>query len=371
MKKTNKKRVGKVTFLVVSRLAIISLMVSLFVVVPSVTYVYSNGQQRLKDELFGKTASYQGILKLWNVDTFEGGSGSRSEYLEKICVNFEKKNKGVFIKVENLTVDQMIANISIGEFPDLFSFGTGVAGYLKDKMIELDNNFSKKLLSNFYSAGLDGSRLKAVAWSYGGYALISSTDRIENAGKNVDVNLNNLAFELSYDKQYKKQTKHINSLTFGANEYVNALNVFSRHFRNQSIVDLANSGVVDSLYNKQTPYLAYTNFILKKSSMLLGSQRDIHRIQSKVMAGVEIDCLITPLAEFTDLVSYISVLDNSNKNIIKVCKEFISFLLSKESQLKLESIGMLSPVGVKLYKDGGMKELEMAINEHTKVANIF
>ena len=37
--------------------------------------------------------NFSGVIELWNVDTFEGGSVSRAAFLEKRAIEFEKKNK--------------------------------------------------------------------------------------------------------------------------------------------------------------------------------------------------------------------------------------------------------------------------------------
>ena len=51
---------------------------------------------------------YQGVLTLWNVDTFEGGSGARSGWLEKKAIAFEKQNKGIYF--EHFTINFFIVH---------------------------------------------------------------------------------------------------------------------------------------------------------------------------------------------------------------------------------------------------------------------
>ena len=368
MKKLNKKKVKRISFIVISRMTLVVVLAIILAVFPTIKIIESN-EDGLFSKFIGNKSEYQGIIKLWNVDTFEGGSSSRASYLENLALAFEKKNKGLYIKVENITPSEMIANINIGVYPHLFSFGTGVAGYLKEKMIDLPGDFAKLIRSNFYSAGLMGSSLKAVAWAVGGYSLISTSEKIENAGKEVSQELKSFALNLAYDKTYKKSTRHINSLTFGCNQYTNGLDAYSRAFY-QSAVEMAESGVIDQKYNTQTPYDAYLSFITGKSSMLLGTQRDIYRMENRLVSGAEVDVIYQPLGEYTDLVNYISVI-KSEKTIQNMCIKFISFMLTKENQLKLESLGMLSPTNYEIYQNGVLKRLEKAIGEATIVKSLF
>ena len=39
------------------------------------------------------------VLVMWHVDTFEGGTGSRQDFLMKTAVAFEKENGGVYVSV--------------------------------------------------------------------------------------------------------------------------------------------------------------------------------------------------------------------------------------------------------------------------------
>ncbi|MCX4286493.1 MAG: hypothetical protein OSJ68_04265, partial [Clostridia bacterium] len=43
------------------------------------------------------SAQYKGVIELWNVETFEGGCGSRSTWLTNKSAKFESANKGLFV----------------------------------------------------------------------------------------------------------------------------------------------------------------------------------------------------------------------------------------------------------------------------------
>lgn len=64
------------------------------------------------------------VLTLWNVDTFEGGKGSRTSFLGKIAAAYEKQNEGLMIMVSSRSIEGAKTAIESGELPDMISFGS-------------------------------------------------------------------------------------------------------------------------------------------------------------------------------------------------------------------------------------------------------
>ena len=370
MKKLNKKAKVRFIFVVFSKMALISLLVGILVITPTIGVIYNSKKRALEEKMFGKKSDYQGIITLWNVDTFEGGTSSRSSFLEWVSLKFEKMYKGVYIKVENLTIDEMVANLKMGKKPNIFSFGNGISHYLEKDMLTLSKTFESRVLSNFMSSGLKNGELKALAWYTSGYCLLSTTEKIQKANGDETKQLKDIAFDLAFDTVFKKSTKRTFSLTFGKNQYVDALSVFSRVFKDKSVVTLAENMILDNKYNEQSPYDAYVNFVSGKSSMLLGTARDLSRLQSKFDAGAILDLLCEPLGEYTDLVGYISII-KSDDVIQKLCEEYISLLMSDNVQMELKNIGLFSTTGLKIYEEGIMRDFETCLNEKTIVKNTF
>lgn len=67
--------------------------------------------------------SRAGIVRLWNIDTFEGGKGSRTAFLNRVSAAYEKKHEGVYIMVSSYTAEGAAAALKEGHFPDMISFG--------------------------------------------------------------------------------------------------------------------------------------------------------------------------------------------------------------------------------------------------------
>lgn len=368
-KKRKNANAKKFVFVCVSKFFLVCFLVGVFLLIPLAKTFYETNKDLLSEKFFGKKSEFQGILRLWNVDSFEGGTASKSSFLEKISMLFEKENKGVFVKVENMTEDEVVASIKAGTYPDLVCFGTGMNKYFDGKFVRFEDEIALGVLSNFYSAGLQKGKLVAIPFMTGVYSLICSSERIESLGKDKNLSLSTLAFALASEKTKKNKTIYTSSLTFGTGQ-ISPLDAFSRKFKSSSVVELSEKHIVDENYNKQTPYEAYESFALKRSSMLLGTQRDVVRMQNRVLAGKESDILVEPIKEYTDLVQYVGILC-SEKTKYSLCKQFVSFLLKPSSQKLLKNIGMFSVTGEKLYDDEIFGKLESVVNEQIVVRSTF
>lgn len=369
-KKNKRKKNGRFVFVCISKFFLICLLIAIMVLFPLAKVLYDKHGEGFSEKFFGKTSEFQGILRLWNIDSFEGGSFPKSSFLEKTAMLFEKQNKGVLIMVQNMTEDEVVSSVKSGIYPDMVCFGTGMNKFFNGKFHRLDDSIGLSLLPNFYSAGLSEGSFVASPIMAGAYSLISSNERIERANKDTLPSLSTLAFALAFDKSRKKDTVHTFSLTFGNGTHTSPLDAFSRKFVSSSVVELAESGIIDKNYVSQSPYQAYENFVLGKASMLLGTQRDVFRMENRVSAGKESGARYEPIKEFTDLVQYLGILTNS-KVKFSVCEKYLSFVLQEKQQKLLANIGMFSVTGAKLYDKSPLSELEKAINDKIIVKSTF
>ena len=170
-------------------------------------------------------------------------------------------------------------NFKKGIYPDIISYGNGL-NLPYSQLCKID----------------EGQNSYAKAWCRGGYLLISRVDTqidgvIISTQKNT---LSLLAYHLSEVK----------------------LPIYAQ------------------IQSDNAVYAFYQNG--KKA--LLGTQRDLYRLQNK---GLNLQ--ITPLCGYNDLYQYISVL-STDKNLAKYAISFIDYLLCEKNQLELHKIGMLSNI---------------------------
>ena len=160
------------------------------------------------------------MLNLWQIDSFEGGRGSRATYLQKIANAFSKESN-CFITVMSISAEAARLNMRSGNTPDLISYRAGTYG------IEQFIHGKKP----FYT------------WCYGGYCLLTTET--------------NSAFS-----DVTAQNTVINA---GTGNFAGAAALLN--------------GLKDAKQEKPTG--AYVKLINGEYKYLLGTQRDVYRLKTR------------------------------------------------------------------------------------------
>ena len=192
------------------------------------------------------------VVRVWNIDTFEGGKGSRTAFLKSVAR--ELKGEAYYL-VTSYTPEGALSAFAEGDAPDVLSFGVGLS------------EFAERLLPLPYSfaGGELGGKTLAYPWCMGGYYLFSLTD-FEGEGRTV--------------------------LSVGGE---NLPAVAAR---------------LEGISGEETESVAaYTGFLSGKYRYLLGTQRDVCRFQAR---GVIVQA--RPLAKYCDLYQYIGILSSEKRD---------------------------------------------------------
>lgn len=232
----------------------------------------------------GKSEEIKRVVRVWNVDTFEGGKGSRTSFLKRAAAKAEKKRQGVYYLISSYTEEGIARAFADGQCPDVLSFGIGVSAYL-ERSLPLPYSFA---------GGEAEGVCYAYPWCRGEYYLFSLKDDFEEKGDTA-----------------------ISSGGSNLVEVAAALHEIS-------------GTAIDSLS-------AYVAFLNGRYRYLLGTQRDVCRFSSR---GVSV--YRKPLSLFCDLYQYISVLSAEKR---EDCFALVESLLSEETQKELDTIGMLPVEG--------------------------
>lgn len=163
------------------------------------------------------------VLSLWQIDSFEGGRGSRASYLQNIADEFSKKT-GCYVIVTAVSSESARYNLKNGAQPDLISYGAGIYGienYIKGK-------------TPYYT------------WCNGGYCFLT----LDTSANFEDITPENVV------------------INGGVENYVDVV----------ALLCGVNGAV------KEKPTGAYVSLINGKYKYLLGTQRDIFRLKTR---GVE------------------------------------------------------------------------------------
>ncbi len=251
-------------------------------------FTFAFGYKKISQEKVENSSNYKGIITMWQIDGFEGGSGSRKQFLLGVARGFEKQNQGVLVMVISHTFTSAEENISKGIYPDIISYSNGV---------DIKNLFPLTT-SRTAGGGKVGENTYGTAWCRGGYVLIKNLDATESSQNSIIVS----------NGQYTQPllAMHLEGLEFD------------------------NSLVL-------SPMDAYVKFTSGKYEYMLGTQRDVVRLTNR---GFNFSA--SPLTKFNDLYQYLS-LTSSDVNKRVLAMRFIDYLLSDKVQEKLNKINMLSP----------------------------
>ena len=193
-----------------------------------------------------KQAGARTVVRVWNIDTFEGGKGSRTAFLKNVAR--ELKGEAYYL-VTSYTLEGALTAFAEGEAPDVLSFGVGLS------------EFAERLLPLPYSfaGGELGGKTLAYPWCMGGYYLFSLTD-FEGDGRT-------------------------------------ALSVGGENLP-------AVAARLEGITGEETESVAaYTGFLSGKYRYLFGTQRDVCRFQAR---GAIVQA--RSLTKYCDLYQYIGIL---------------------------------------------------------------
>ncbi len=267
---------------------------------------FYGGKKISAKKIVSESESYQGVLTLWQVDSFEGGVGSRKQFLLKVAREFEKIYNGVLVMVVNMTKDSVEENYKNGIYPDIISYGAGIN-------VE---NMSVLKTDNVVDGGMVGNKALATAWCRGGYALITNPNC--------------------------KQTENSDKIIVSQGEYTCPL------------VNFSLDSTINNDFELLPPMDAYVKFVAGKNKYLVGTQRDVNRLERR---GIEV--IVQPLTEYNDLYQYVSIC-STNQAKRFYAEEFINYLTSEKVQEQLKNIGMFSPFYTVEYENEHLTSMQSA-----------
>ena len=224
------------------------------------------------------------VLSFWQIDCFEGGTGSRASFIKSVAVDFEKK-ENCLVTVLSMTKNDAMEKLKSGVVPDVISYSSGL-GEVAGLITPIDRSP--------YSSGGDvlGKQL-AVAWAMGGYVKISKKNTISD--KIIISKGDSTAPEIAC--------------------YFSDIPIDNAEFC--------------------SPQTAAEKFKRSDYGVLIGTQRDLYRFKRSLE-----NFDITPLSGFTDLIQYASV-TSKEESKLALSKSFVKYLTS-DGQKNVNNIGLLS-----------------------------
>lgn len=297
--------------------------------------------------------SYQGVVEMWNVESFEGGVGSREAWLIGRAAKFEAANKGLFVHVTTLSVEQLTTKLAEGQSYDMICFSRGVGSLVKEQLAAFSGSLGN-IKSNYLVSGQVESKQYAVPLYSGAYCLFARTAQL-SADRLLEE-----ALTATYTRKIGKNTVELQPLVCGFTDY------------NSPLSALALSGGKGKANVKEdvTQYQAYEQFVANQTAVtLLGTQRDMYRLSQRESNG-KIDALgFAPLTGYTDLVQYVGISSTAGDKA-DACQRFVEYLTSTEAQSTLVNLSLFAVVDATFYTSDRYAQCEASLG-NAYVPNVF
>ena len=363
-----KKKIFKFIFRILVGIFAIILILTL----PFIGVGISDDFSFISSKFVGSKSKYQGIIEVWNIDTFESGTNPKTNYLNTVAQSFQKQNKGLYILVRNLTEYECMNLLSQGVKPNIFSCSYGLSDKIKDYIQPFSKTDNLNVKNEFTEAGMVDNELYALAWCLGVYCFISTDSHLTKAGVNLNeiIKLSDLSLSLGYEVKSKKDTKIVSSLSYGVNKYLLPKQAFSS-YTNKELVTTSKYSL-DENSDMQSQYSAYSRFIAGESVILLGTQRDIARMENRLKNEKISKVYYDYINSFTDLIQFSFLAKNEDYVKLEYCEMFAKFLTESKNQKKLSEIGMFPVTGqTDVYNSGIMLDIILDLSGFKGLKCIF
>ncbi len=283
-------------------------ILSVVLIVAISFYVLTIGIEKARnyDVLKGEPKR-QTIYSIWHVETFEGGGKPRIDYLKTIARDMEKQDNQVLFMIKSIAPEKLKSELEVSK-PDIISFGFGIGELVLPYLVHQENTFDVR--DELIESGSFNKRFYAVPYIVSGYAM--------------------------FNHSMQAQDFHV-----GTNNFTKPQNIYSS----------LNLTPTES----ESQYEAYKDFVYDKNVQLLGTGRDLFRINNLNSIG-RTNAIINPMDTYTDLIQYLGI-TNSNE----ITQKFMSLALSDTYQNTLIDYSLFSSKYNKIYSSGIYNDMEDAI----------
>lgn len=306
---------------------VLSVVISLGLVLFSVTsfpYLLARANEDifLKEFEKRKTERFSGVITLWQVDSFEGGVGSRTAWLNARLAELEKRYNGVYFSVKSVSVE-MLDELLSHSAPDLISFGHGVFNLQKAQDCFEPLECPQGLVPSLAQSGQG----YAVPLFFGAYCILTDTAYAKKymLEQGLDGYLSSNFGTVTHNK------KRISVIPLAARGDNTALvSLALANTRLKASPELYNADVLWDNYNYN-----------RICASIVCSQRQLYRLEAAQKQNKSRPSTLAPLSGYTDMVQYIAAFKGAPDSKKKIIAGAISHLTDQSVQMKVSSIGLL------------------------------
>lgn len=284
-----------------------------------------------------RESMYTGVVTIWQVDTFEGGTGSRTAWLNKLLASLEKQYNGVYFVVRSMTPERAKTLLASGNesiMPDMISFGRGLIDNPEELLMQIPEEYYTGLMPELIAACSN----YALPWAFGGYAVFADSELAAKHGMGNDISsLPQFLSKLGGPAKYGKTTRDI---------YALGISNTAKSVPGASLARLLEPSNIGGEYalrfnDDDTTENIWDSYNYSKSiCAMLGTQRDIYRLSSASGNGKMRPTVMLPVGGYTDLVACIGILKTEDEKKLDVMYNVLRLLCQTDTQHSLNLIGL-------------------------------
>lgn len=331
------------------------------------------GQDICYQWLQGSSPKWTGIINVWHVVTWKVGQGSAASWLEKKASGFEKRNAGVFISVEGMTVEEYKDRLSKGERPDILSFGSGLIDNPQETFETID--MPAKIKGNLKNSALYNGKAYSMPYMMGAYGIFINEELIQSTGVDyLDVSAGGILLKdfnevltLLRDKSKEGILPLVYSIDGNTLAPISLIYLYTGDEIDQT-GELFKG--VETVANESDN--AYETFVNGEAGILLGTQKAALDLTNE-SSEMAYSFMSTGISQYSDMVQYLGIMKTEEDNKKEVEEQFINYMLRDGIQETLNDIGAFSVVSdfQVLDEDPILSSFEQAILHDAIVPNAY
>lgn len=256
------------------------------------------------------------VLSVWQIDSFEGGKGSRADFLQSAGDGYSER-AACYINVISLSAEAARQNLSAGTVPDIISYGAGVYG-----LESYIDGYTQWCHGSYCFLTVDGGA---------DFADISPENTVINAGKEnlsggaalfcgvngADVENSTTAYVKLLGGKYKyllgTQRDVFRLITRGVSFKVKPVTQFNDLYQNISVTAQGRrTGLSQGFIDYLTEKLPEVNKI-----GLLGATDGLYDNEMRELEGLDYECKLTSPVSFQTRQSIENAIFSNNINMLK------------------------------------------------------
>lgn len=247
-------------------------------------------------------AKWHGKIELWHIVSFRTYQGSVTKLLRERATVWNKSHPGIHIEVVGMTEKKFQERIARGEFPDAYSFASGVCYLEQLQVLAMD---TPKPTGSIPCATNNGD-LYAVPYLYSGYFLLANTELLATSGMELGASIDPAMLQAALDQEKKTPQLFMPPVLAARADLSGALATLDDFSRGKTLFAVGDARYLGDLVRSE------------KNTVLFEA---------------------VPYPGYTDQVQYLGVAAGADQNRLAALSDFFSVLLTEEEQVRVPTVG--------------------------------